>query len=385
MPRKKQARSIYVTKEPDWKALRLIEGQEERDKAFDSCEYFARTEISSKKKAEATRKWIKNDSGWTKEEIKKILANPDWAFSSTSAFFIYSKIGYIAESTMAYTLKRKEEWLKRGAECLKEKQAKAEEKAAKPVVSIQQRMKEQCGPLMVEWENYIDQMVDGEFDLKKFDPYNEMRAYSLAKIKPAHAKVIKEDFDAQYQEALEVLAWEDEQIKEAYSHFTAKMKKDFVAFYEKINTACDTMIETGKATRKPRKPKAVSKEKMVAKLKYQVNDPALGIASIDPTEVAHANELWVYNTKTRKLGVYHAQNKDPRNMGRDGLTVKGTTIQAFNEDLSMQKTLRKPAEQLQNFKGNAKTKYQKAFDEIKTTDTKLNGRFNDNTIILKAF
>ena len=34
MPRKKQARSIYVTKEPDWKALRLIEGQEEREKAF---------------------------------------------------------------------------------------------------------------------------------------------------------------------------------------------------------------------------------------------------------------------------------------------------------------------------------------------------------------
>ena len=52
---------------------------------------------------------------------------------------------------------------------------------------------------------------------------------------------------------------------------------------------------------------------------------------------------------------------------------------------SMQKTLRKPAAQLQNFKGNAKTKFQKAFDEIKTTDTKLNGRFNDNTIILKAF
>ena len=80
MPRKKQARSIYVTKEPDWKALRLIEGQEERDKAFDSCEYFARTEISSKKKAEAARKWIKNDSGWSKEEIKIIRSTYSWVW-----------------------------------------------------------------------------------------------------------------------------------------------------------------------------------------------------------------------------------------------------------------------------------------------------------------
>lgn len=385
MPRKKQARSIYVTKEPDWKALRLVEGIEEQKKAFDSCDYFARTEISSKKKVEAAKKWIKEESGWTKDEIKMILANPDWAFSSSSAYFIYYKIGYMPESTYNHIHKRKDEWLVRGKECLKEQLAKAEEKKSKPVVSIQDRMKEQCTPLMAEWEHYIDQLVDGDFDVKSFDPYNEMRAYSIASIKPAHAKVIKEEFDAQYREALEVLEWTDEDIKEAYQNFTPKMRKEFVALYEKINTACDTMIQTGKATRKPRKPKAVSKEKMVAKLKYQVNDPALGIASIDPTEVAHANELWVYNTKTRKLGIYHALNKDPRNMGRDGLTVKGTTVQAFDEEASVQKTLRKPAEQLQNFKGNAKTKYQKAFDEIKTTDTKLNGRFNDNTIILKAF
>lgn len=385
MPRKKQTRSLYITKEPDWKALRLVQGEEEQKEAFDSCDYFARTEISNKKKVESARKWIKNDSGWTSDDIKTVLANPDWAFSSSSAYFIFYKIGYMPEITEKHINNRKVEWLKRGAECLKEKQQKAEEKKTKPVISIQDRMKEQCSPLMAEWEYNIDLLVDGEFDIKSFEPYNEMRAYSIASIKPAHAKVIKEEFDAQYREALEVLEWKDEDIKEAYSGFTPKMRKDFVALYDKINTACDTFIQTGKATRKPRKPKAVSKEKMVAKLKYQINDPALGIASIDPTEVAHANELWVYNTKTRKIGVYHASSKDPRNMGRDGLTVKGTTIQSFAESESTQKTLRKPAEQLKDFQGNARTKFQKAFDAIKTTDTKLNGRFNDSTIILKAF
>ena len=80
-------------------------------------------------------------------------------------------------------------------------------------------------------------------------------------------------------------------------------------------------------------------------------------------------------------------SKDPRGLGRpgSGLMVKGTTIQDFNEDLSIQKTLRKPKEQINNWTGNAKTKFAKAFEEVKTTPIKLNGRMNDNTIILKAF
>ena len=384
MPRKKQARSIYVTKEPDWKALRLIEGQEERDKAFDSCEYFARTEISSKKKAEAARKWIKNDSGWSKDEIKIILANPDWAFSSSSAFFIYSKIGYIAESTMNYTLKRKEEWLRRGAECLKEKEEKAAEKKSKPVISIQDRMKMQINDICAEFEYFIDLLIDGKKTVKQFDPYKMLIAYQ-PEIKGPHAKLIKEDFEKQFEEAQEVKAWKDDDIKEAYAHMDVKMRKAFVEVFEKINTACDTIIQTKATTRKARKPKARSKETIVKKMKFQINDSGLGIASIHPTEVVNANELWVYNTKTRKVGVYHARNKDPRGMGRDGLTVKGTTIQDFDEDQSIQKTLRKPAEQIQNWTGKAKTKFAKAFEEVKTTPIKLNGRMNDNTIILRAF
>ena len=68
-----------------------------------------------------------------------------------------------------------------------------------------------------------------------------------------------------------------------------------------------------------------------------------------------------------------------------GLMVKGTTIQDFDAESSVQKTLRKPKEQINNWTGNAKTRFAKAFDEVKTTPTKLNGRINDTTIILKAF
>ena len=65
--------------------------------------------------------------------------------------------------------------------------------------------------------------------------------------------------------------------------------------------------------------------------------------------------------------------------------VSKQTHHNFDEKMSIQKTLRKPAEQIKNWTGNAKTKFNKAFAEIKTTDTKMNGRFKDPTIILKAF
>ena len=266
-------------------------------------------------------------------------------------------------------------------EIIEEKQKKAEEKP-KVVISIQARMKQQVQDLCGNWEGYIDQLMnldDGNFDLKKFDPYNEMRAFDGGVIKPNHAKIIKDDFANQMIEAQELLTWKDEEIKEAYSFTTPKMRKAYIEFLEKINSACDTFIETGKATRKPRKPKAVSKEKLVAKLKYQLNCPELGIASINPTEIIDATEVWVFNTKNRKIGIYKVGGLHM------GLNIKGTTIQQFDEGKSLQKTLRKPAEQLKLFKGNAKTKYQKAFDEIKTTDTKLNGRINNHIIILKAF
>ena len=51
---------------------------------------------------------------------------------------------------------------------------------------------------------------------------------------------------------------------------------------------------------------------------------------------------------------------------------------------SIQKTLRKPTEQLKEFKDAGKVKLRKYMDDIKTTDTKLNGRCNPDTVLLKV-
>ena len=51
--------------------------------------------------------------------------------------------------------------------------------------------------------------------------------------KIAHAKIVKEQYEGIYAEALENLAGTCEQLKEAYSFMDKKMKKDYVASLKK--------------------------------------------------------------------------------------------------------------------------------------------------------
>lgn len=386
MARKKQ-RTVYITKQPDWNKFKLVTDPAEQEDAFNQMDYFVHSEISTKDQVSKFRKWLKDGSGWDKQEIKIILKNPDWRFSSSAKYaWMWNKVGYMPERFSSFYKKRVPEWIERGNEIVEEQQEKKKE--TKPKISIQERMLEQICDLCGDWDDALDKFIDEEkINVKSFNPEKDMKIYGGGVIKPAHAKIVKDQYTAHLEEAKESLAGTCDQLNEAYSFMSKQMKKDYVGFYEKIQLACDAIILTGKANRKQRKPRSRSKESIIKKLKFQVSDGDLGIASISPTDVVYANELWVYNTKSRKVGVYHATTKDPRSLQRQGagLMIKGTTIQDFDAESSVQKTLRKPKEQINNWTGNAKTRFAKAFDEVKTTPTKLNGRINDTTIILKAF
>tara|TARA_B110000503_G_scaffold27827_1_gene44464 strand:+ start:843 stop:2006 length:1164 start_codon:yes stop_codon:yes gene_type:complete len=385
---KRKVKNVYFTPEPDWKSYANTIDPEKQLKSFRDCEYFARTEIADKKKVELTRSWIKENSGWDETDIKSVLKNPDWAFgASATNFYIAHKIGYLPEEILEHINKRKIEWVESGNKILDEVKVKTAEANLKPVISIQQRMREQVESLLGEWEGKLDDFISGNVTLADFNPYLDMQVFDGGVVKPAHAKIIRDSVETNIAEAHEIIAWECEQIREGFSFMTPKFRKEYLKWFEKIQTSCDTLIETGKTTRKPRKKRSVSKEKMVTKLKFQVNESTLGIASIPVEDVVYANEVWVYNTKSRKIGVYKATNQDPKNMKREGagLKVKGTTIIDFDIKTSVQKTLRKPADQMPVFKSSAKTKCQKYFEEIKAVSTNLSGRLNDTTIILKAF
>jgi hypothetical protein len=137
------------------------------------------------------------------------------------------------------------------------------------------------------------------------------------------------------------------------------------------------LAQEAKVNRKPKAKKAVPAEKIVAKLKYKKADEPLKLVSINPADILGAKELWTYNTKSRKLGQYVAGEFTD-------LGVKGTTIIGFDENKSIQKTLRKPIDQLKEFKAAGKVALRKFLEDINAVDTKMNGRINEEILLLKV-
>ena len=101
------------------------------------------------------------------------------------------------------------------------------------------------------------------------------------------------------------------------------------------------------------------------------------LKSIPPEKVIGANQLWVYNTKTKVLAVYHSDNAK-------GFTVKGSTLQNFDEKLSIGKRLRKPEKTLPTVLESGKIKLRKIMEELTTMQLNLTGRINDDTILLRV-
>jgi hypothetical protein len=287
-----------------------------------------------------------------------------------------------------------------GKTVVEEKEEEEKETKRKaPVISIQERIRQQA---LLACERIDDWLDTWREDPDNFKPksFNFTKHFLDFKVSQAHARKIIDMYSPEINEFEELVNpptkaqlskmtelerdWAD-QLKEGYSHLSKKQAQLYLEGLKTLVGACMLVIDTSKAQRKPRK-RVRSVEKIVSKLKYKINDDKFQLASISPTEIIGASELWVFNTKNRKLGRYMAKNPDPLGTRREGsgLSVKGTTIQGFHEETSIQKTLRKPEDTLGEFKKAGKIKLRKFLDEIATTDTKLNGRINSDTIILKA-
>jgi hypothetical protein len=255
-----------------------------------------------------------------------------------------------------------------------------EAKEDKPLVvqtSIQDRLRETAYKMTEEIEEAIEgfQKDPENFDPKAFKMLNLLKG---KEVKAAHARVIKTLYSRDLAELEELASGNaDEQLREGYSHRSKKQIRNLIAFYQEIMSACDMLAQEAKVNRAPRARKAQPKEKVVAKMKYMKSNEPLKLVSINPTDIIGSKELWVFNTKTRKLGKYIASEFSD-------LGVKGTTITGFDEFKSIQKTVRKPEDKLKEFKAAGKVQLRKFLDDINATDTKMNGRINEDTVLLKV-
>jgi len=267
--------------------------------------------------------------------------------------------------------------------------AKPKEKPkAAQVISIQDRMMEKINNFVGEHiEGAVDDMIANGFK-SDFKLSTLLQTHNISGKAAGLIPKMFENEIADLTLLINGVDKEDEmeaQLLEGYPYKKSELKK-LLAFYSAVVADAEHHANLQKATRKVRKKKAPSKEKLIGKIKYKIQDEKLKLVSIDPKEIIGANELWVYNTKNRKIGKYVASNVDPKGMARDGtgLSIKGTTIIGFDEKLSRQKTLRKPEDSLKEFKSAGKVALRKFLDELTTTDTKLNGRINSDTILLKV-
>ena len=224
---------------------------------------------------------------------------------------------------------------------------------------------------------YFEILEDGLFAGETVDP--KAYEYLVKNLVPqALISKISSVFEPRHAEVQEARKGECEQLKEAYSHMKAADYKRYDSFYEKLFQDLAAYNQTKKATKKAAVRKPPQKEKLVKSLKYLKQDTALKIVSINPVDIVGAEVLWVYNVKNRKIGKYVAEA-----MG-GALGVKGTTITGYDANKSTQKTLRKPEEQIKQFLSSSKVELRKYIENIKTTEIKLNGRINADTILLKA-
>ena len=241
------------------------------------------------------------------------------------------------------------------------------------VVSIQDHIRKKARECIGELEGQIDDLIITEFK-SNVSPYATMTSMDT---KGAHAKFIIEHFKTRRVEYDTVLTTDNVDLKEGYSNFTKTQLKKLIAYCDQV--IVDSMKLAGEAvkTRKPRKRKTKSAEQLIAKLNYAKDFAELKLVSVDPKTIIGASTLWVYNTKTRKLGVYHA-------LDASGLNIKGSTIQNFAESKSVSKTLRKPAVTVNEVLKAGKVALRNILTDIRAAETALTGRINADTILLKV-
>ena len=365
------------------------------NKGWHGAHYYVHYEIESKDWLNVCKNYIKKK--YDKKIVTAINKLPDWKVGGKSH---YACAAYCEEHHPElipdYYQGKFEKWVmqlaEEGAKVVEQK--KVEEKAKKNVYvpSIQERIRDQA----IDACQAIDEWADTRLtDPKNFDVngFNFTKHFIDFKVSQVHARKIKAFYEPELKEAYAVRDMPTpaqikkikndhdrdmaEQMREGYSHMKKADIKLWIETLEKIVSACDMTIDKAKATRKPRVKKAPSKEKLIAKIKYCKEDTKLSLVSANPLELIDAKEVWVYNVKTRKLGKYVADEHAT-------IQVKGTTLQFYDEKNSIQKTLRKPDETLKEFKKAGKVALRKFMDNIKTTDIKLNGRLNSDTIILKC-
>jgi hypothetical protein len=244
------------------------------------------------------------------------------------------------------------------------------------VVSIQDRIKALAEPHIVHIDDeihswYYERKTKIVFSLYTYLQRNQLNAQICNHIKALISKI--------HDEHAEMMQGEDEQLNEAYAYLPNTSKKAIMKQLDACMEDIARFVGNAKASKpkKPRKKKEVTASKLINKLNYQKEFNKLKIKSIMPESIIGSQQLWLYNTKYDQLIMLNA-------ISPTGLSVKGSTIVDFDPDASIKKKVRKPEDAIQNVLSGGKQVLIKLMSTLTTKPIEVNGRINNDTIILRA-
>lgn len=355
-------------------------------KTFNHAKHYVHYEVES-------REWISTIKSYIKKNLKKadqsaINKLPDWKLNgshwATVAYLLTEKETLVTDYWKSSFHTFLEKLVEEGKKLVAEKKEEDKKKKNVYVPNIQERLMEAAEEKTEELDEWIDDFLRNP---KKNSLKNKMPLESFRKneINLGHTRWITKWYQGALEELEELvnlpkskLTEMEKQLQEGYNHLTKSQHKELYEFHKRIFQAMEIIRAEKKQSQKPRKTKAKSANEIVKKMKFNPSDSKYGIASVNPADVVGAIAIVVFNTKNRKIGVYYAEDHQT-------ISVKGTTLIYFDTVKSVQKTVRKPEEILPNWKKVTKHKLKTQFGYLKTTETKLNGRMNEDTIILKVF
>ena len=363
----------YTGGEPDWDASDIELSDADFDHKLRKSFYYYNYYYSQKDARKNVVEWLRlQTKRFTKEQIKAFERSGDRSIPMTACCIIMAHIRANMPLKPRHIEFLDECILKAIDGADPEVVEVVEEKVVVRAPTIQDRLNEKTSEIIGELEGHYDEAT---INVKStFKPYDYLVSNNVVQSQLGKYEAV---YNARKAELEEALAKKDADLKEGYSHYKAADFKRMITWIDNLIAAIEQYRGVKKATKKARVKKAPSKEKVIAKLKYAKTHTELKIVSINPAEIVGAQELWIYNTKYRKLGKYVAESYKT-------LSVKGTSIINFDESKSVCKTLRKPEEQLREFAKAGKVQLRKFLDDIKATESKLNGRMNAEIVLLKV-
>lgn len=235
--------------------------------------------------------------------------------------------------------------------------------------SIQSRIKDKTKEHLGELEYQLDLIVTEQATV-------DLRQILLAKNIPTiYHENISVWIKRKASEFISVYESNDSYVKEAYSNLNKRKLTHIIKQLSVWLEALNTVSQHKKANRAPRKKKVKPPTVQVAKIKYQKMFETIN--SVNPVELVGASQVWLYNTKYKKLSVYRTDSSQ-------GIQVKGSTLQNYDPEQCEQKTIRNPIDVLKDILQSGKVKLRTILSSIKTKSTPVNGKVNENTLILRV-